>query len=168
MTLVVYYAMSAIIGPFVGQNSSAGKDTRILDALRLCTLFCIGSGLLMAAGLALFSGFLPALFSSNAAVVDMARLYLLIAPISYGAYGMVMVMNASFNGLGHPMPAVGISLGRIVVLYLPLAIVGMVLMGAIGIFAAYAIANIVSGIVAYQWAKRAVHRHGGQQTKDLR
>ena len=166
MTLVVYYAMSAIIGPFVGQNFSAGKDKRILEALRLCMLFCIASGLLVAAALALSSGFLPTLFSSNATVVDMASLYLLIAPISYGAYGMVMVMNASFNGLGHPMPAVGISLGRIVVLYLPLAIVGMVLMGAIGIFAAYAVANIVSGIVAYQWAKRTVRRHTGQRTFD--
>ena len=164
MTLVVYYAMSAIIGPFVGQNLSAGKDKRILEALRLCMLFCLASGLLIAVALALSSGFLPALFSRNAAVVDTASLYLLIAPISYGTYGMVMVMNASFNGLGHPMPAVGISLGRILVLYLPLAIVGMVLMGAAGIFAAYAIANIVSGIVAYQWAKRTVRRHGGQRT----
>ena len=33
MTLVVYYAMSAIIGPFVGQNFSAGKDERIVRAL---------------------------------------------------------------------------------------------------------------------------------------
>ena len=156
MTLVMYYAMSAIIGPFVGQNFAAGKGSRILQALRLCMLFCVVSGLVFAGGLALLSKSLPTLFSTNAAVVDMASLYLLIAPISYGAYGMVMVMNASFNGLGHPMPAVGISVGRIVVLYLPLAFVGMYLFGAIGIFAAYAAANIVSGFVAYEWAKRAV------------
>jgi putative MATE family efflux protein len=156
MTLVMYYAMSAIIGPFVGQNFAAGKGSRILQALRLCMLFCVVSGLVFAGGLALLSKSLPTLFSTSAAVVDMASLYLLIAPISYGAYGMVMVMNASFNGLGHPLPAVAISVGRIVVLYLPLAFVGMYLFGAIGIFAAYAAANIVSGFVAYEWAKRAV------------
>jgi putative MATE family efflux protein len=156
MTLVVYYAMSAIIGPFVGQNHSAGKEARILQALRLCTWFCIGSGLLIAGVLALSSGFLPALFSGSPEVVEVASVYLLIVPFSYGTYGMVMVMNASFNGLGHPMPAVGISLGRIVALYLPLAIVGMQLMGAIGIFGAYAVANIVSGFIAYAWAKRTV------------
>jgi len=164
MTLVAYYALSAIIGPFVGQNFSAGKEDRILRALRLCAWFCIGSGLLIAGGLALMSGFLPALFSGSPAVVEVASTYLLIAPLSYGAYGMVMVMNASFNGLGHPMPAVGISIGRIVVLYLPLAIAGMHLMGAVGIFGAYAVANVISGIVAYQWAKRTVRRHGGQRT----
>lgn len=161
MTLVIYYAMSAIIGPFVGQNFSAGKEARILRALRLCMWFCIGSGLLIAGALALTSEFLSSLFSSNPAVISIASMYLLIAPLSYGCYGMVMVMNAAFNGLGHPMPAVGISLGRIVALYLPLAIVGMRLMGATGIFAAYAAANVVSGIIAYAWAKRTVRRHGG-------
>ena len=164
MTLVVFYAMSAIIGPFVGQNLSAGKESRILEALRLCTFFCVASGLLMAAVLAVLADFLPALFSSSTEVVSMASLFLWIAPISYGAYGMVMVMNASFNGFGHPMPAVGISVGRIVVLYLPLAFAGMYLFDARGIFAAYAAANIVSGFIAYQWAKKTVRQRFGQRT----
>jgi len=165
MTLVIYYAMSAIIGPFIGQNFSAGKEQRMLQALRLCTWFCVGSGLVMAGLLALLAEPLSGLFSSNPEVVRIASMYLLIAPLSYGAYGMVMVINASFNGLGHPMPAVGISLGRIVVLYLPLAIIGMQLMGAEGIFGAYAIANVVSGIIAYAWVKRTIRRHGRQQTE---
>lgn len=164
MTLVVYYALSAIIGPFVGQNLSAAKEQRILQALRLCTWFCIGSGLLIAAALAATSELLPALFSSSDAVISMASAYLLIAPISYGAYGMVMVMNASFNGLGYPMPAVGISLGRIVVLYLPLAAIGMALLEARGIFMAYTVANILSGVLAYEWAKRTVRRQCGQRS----
>lgn len=163
MMLVVYYALSAIIGPFVGQNLSARKRSRILRSLRLCAGFCIGSGLLIAGLLAVFADTLPTLFSRSEGVVSMASLYLLIAPISYGAYGMVMVMNASFNGLGHPMPAVGISLGRIVVIYLPLAMVGMMLLGAAGIFIAYAVANVISGVVAYQWAKRTVNRRCEEQ-----
>jgi putative MATE family efflux protein len=167
MMLVIYYALSAIIGPFVGQNLSAGRYDRILRSLWLCTAFCIGSGLAIAAALALSSGFLPTLFSSSREVIDVAALYLLIAPVSYGAYGMVMVMNASFNGLGHPMPAVWISLGRIVALYLPLASVGMLVLEATGIFAAYAVANILSGILAYGWAKKTVRRHAGRRTDVL-
>jgi Na+-driven multidrug efflux pump len=158
MTLVIYYALSAIIGPFVGQNMSAGQQSRILQALRLCTWFCVASGLLIAALLAVFADDLPSLFSSSNEVIRVASLYLMLAPIGYGAYGMVMVMNASFNGLGHPMPAVGISLGRIVVLYLPLAFIGMLFFETKGIFVAAAIANIVSGILAYAWAKRTVRR----------
>jgi putative MATE family efflux protein len=164
MTLVIFYAMSAVIGPFVGQNLSAGKEERILQALRQCMLFCLASGLVMAAALALLSGFLPSLFSSSADVIGVARLFLWVAPIGYGAYGMVMVMNASFNGLGEPMPAVGISVGRIVVLYVPLAMLGDYYLDALGIFAAYSVANIVSGIVAYEWAKRTVRRQFSRRT----
>jgi len=167
MTLVVFYALSAIIGPFVGQNLSAGKEARILSALRLCMLFCVVSGLVIAAGLATFADFLPALFSNSADVVSTASLFLWIAPLSYGAYGMVMVMNASLNGLGYPMPAVGISVGRIVVLYVPLAIAGMHFFDAMGVFAAYSVANIISGVVAYQWAKRTVRKQCSQRTAEF-
>ena len=156
MMLVVYYAMSAIIGPFVGQNFSAGEEERILRALRLCTLFCLASGLTIAVVLAAASGFLPVLFSDDPDVTNVTRTFLLIAPVGYGTYGMVMVMNATFNGLGRPLPAVAISVGRMLVLYVPLAAVGMVFFAAPGMFVAYAVANIVAGFVAYAWAMRTV------------
>jgi len=72
------------------------------------------------------------------------------------------VMNASFNGMGHPMPGVAISVGRMVVLYIPLAIVGMLILDEQGIFAAYTAANILSGIIAYSWARRTVRRKCGE------
>ena len=164
MTLVVFYALSAIIGPFVGQNFSAGNESRILQALRLCMWFCVISGLVIAAGLAALADYLPSLFSSSVEVMNVASLFLLVAPIGYGAYGMVMVMNASFNGLGHPMPAVYISVGRILLLYVPLAIAGKHFFGALGIFAAYSGANITSGIISYQWARNTVRRQFSEQT----
>ena len=156
MMLVMFYALSSTIGPFVGQNLSAGHQDRILRALWLCTAFCIGSGLAIAAFLAGMSNILPALFSDSESVMSVTRLFLWIVPISYGTYGMVMVMNASFNGLGNPMPGVWISAGRIILLYIPLAFVSMRFFGTTGIFASYAIANIVTGFVAYQWARSTV------------
>lgn len=158
LVLVIFYALSAVIGPFVGQNLSAGKDARILRALRLCTVFCVGSGLMVAALLALSAGFLPTLFSDSEAVIRVTKLFLWFAPIGYGAYGVVMVMNASFNGLGKPMPAVYISLLRTIVVYVPLALLANHWYGIHGIFATYAIANIATGILAYAWAARTVHR----------
>ena len=152
MMLVVYYAMSAIIGPFVGQNLAAGKRDRILRALWLCTLFCLGSGLVIALFLAAASGFLPGLFSDDPRAMDVTRLFLWIVPVSYGAYGMVMVMNAAFNGLGKPMPGVVVSVMRIIVLYLPIALFAMQLFDVPGIFAAYSIANVLTGVFAYLWA----------------
>ena len=158
MMLVLYYALSAIIGPFVGQNLSAGNEKRILRALGLCTVFCLVTGLAIAVLLAALSGILPGFFSDSESVKGVTTTFLLLVPVSYGTYGMVMVMNASFNGLGNPMPGVAVSLARIVVLYIPLAIVGMQLFDVAGIFGAYAIANIVSGFGAYAWARRSVKR----------
>jgi len=157
MMLVLYYAMSSIIGPFVGQNLAAGRERRILSALWLCTVFCVASGLVIAGFLALLSDFLPKLFSQSEAVISVTKLFLWVVPVSYGTYGMVMVMNAAFNGLGRPMPAVWISVARILVLYVPLAIIGSQFFGLVGIFSAYAIANIIAGIGAYIWARNTAH-----------
>ena len=156
LTLVMFYALSAVIGPFVGQNLSACKPDRIYQALKLCAIFCLATGLLLAAALAAMSSFLPGLFSENSDVTETARLFLLIAPISYGAYGVVMVMNAAFNGMGKPMPAVVISVARMAILYVPLAILMQKLLGIPGIFGTYAFANIVSAFVAYYWARGSV------------
>ncbi len=156
LMLVLFYAVSAIIGPFVGQNISAGKSDRIFTALRLCRTFCLTAGLAMAVLLAAFSTALPALFSDSPTVNEVATLFLWIAPISYGAYGIVMVMNASFNGMGKPMPAVVISMLRMVAIYLPIALIAREFFEVAGIFAAYAIANIISAVIAYAWAKQSV------------
>jgi putative MATE family efflux protein len=156
LTLVIFYAMSAIIGPFVGQNMAAGNADRIFTALRLCTLFCLGSGLAIALVLAASSTVLPRLFSDNPAVTDVATLFLWIAPVSYGAYGMVMVMNASFNGMGKPMPGVVISVSRMALIYVPLAFIGNYFFAVPGIFAAYAVANVISGFVSYAWVRASV------------
>jgi Na+-driven multidrug efflux pump len=163
MMLVMYYALSAIIGPFVGQNFSAGKEERILRALWLCTAFCIGSGLVIAGLLAMMSGWLPGLFSDSESVGRVTSMFLWIVPVSYGTYGMVMVMNASFNGLGYPMPGVVVSVCRIAVLYIPIALVAVQFFDIAGIFAAYAIANIVSGLGAYLWARSTVHKRCAEE-----
>lgn len=156
LTLVIFYALSAIIGPFVGQNVAAQKADRIYQALRLCSIFCIASGLVIAALLAATRTWLPGLFSENPQVTSVATLFLTLAPISYGAYGIVMVMNAAFNGLGKPLPAVWISIARMAVIYLPLAYIAERLFGFAGIFGAYAVANIITGVIAYAWARNAV------------
>jgi Na+-driven multidrug efflux pump len=156
LTLVLFYALSAVIGPFVGQNIAAGRSDRIFEALRLSAIFCIGTGLIIAALLAVAGNWLPTIFSDNPDVTDVATLFLMIAPVSYGAYGLVMVMNAAFNGMGKPMPAVHISVTRMAVIYLPLAFVAERFFGIVGIFVAYTIANIITGVIAYVWACSSV------------
>ncbi len=156
MVLVMFYALSAIIGPFVGQNLAASRYDRMLESQRLCLLFCLAAGLSVAVVLALLSNVIPPLFNDSVAVTEVTALYLLIAPIGYAGYGVVMVANASFNGMGKPMPGVMVSLLRTILLYVPLALVAEHWFGMQGIFAAYAVANLAVGVVAYLWIRRSI------------
>ena len=156
LVLVMFYALSAVIGPFVGQNLSVGNQARILESMRLSMLFCVGAGILVAGLLALSANSLPTIFSDNESVIGVARLFLWIAPIGYAGYGLVMTINAAFNGLGNPMPGVVVSLMRTIILYVPLALIGQHYFGIVGIFAAYAAANVITGFVAYAWIKKKI------------
>ncbi len=158
MTLVVFYAMSAIIGPFAGQNLGAGKRERIFQALRLSVVFCFAFGALAAVVLWLAGRPLAALFSDAPQVVAVASAYLWIVPLSYGGAGVLMTVNAAFNGLGLPGHAVIISLLRMLGVHLPAAFLGASLFGIEGIFGAAALANLSVGIGAYLWLRRACAR----------
>jgi len=154
LSLVVFFAMSAVIGPFVGQNLGAGRHDRILEALRVSALFCIALGVVLAVVLGLGATLIARLFNDDPRVVEVASTYLRVVPVSYGAAGIVMVVNAAFNGLGRPLPAVAISLTRMLILYVPLAWAASRLVGVAGIFAAGSFANLALGAAAYAWGRR--------------
>jgi putative MATE family efflux protein len=154
VSLVVFYAMSAIIGPFVGQNLGAGKPERIVAAMRLSAWFCLGLGALLTVMLGLAAEPLTRLFTDDPKVTAVGASYLRIVPVSYGAAGIVMVVNAAFNGLGRPLPAVAISVTRMIVLYIPMAYIGGVLFGVTGIFAAASLSSVLMAIAAYLWSRQ--------------
>ena len=86
----------------------------------------------------------------------MAVHYLWIVTVSYGAYGIVMSVNAAFNGMGQPLPGVVISTCRVIVVFLPLAFLGRYLMGLEGLFAATLLSNLLMGAVAFAWLGRRI------------
>ncbi len=158
LMLIVFYALSGVIGPFFGQNFGAGKHHRLGEAVKVLSLFCLGFGLLLAVFLWLFGGVLASLFSEHEEVLRVAGFYLAVVPFSYGAYGIVMSVNAAFNGLGRPLPAMALSAGRVVYVFLPLAFLGQWIWGLEGIFMATALANCLVGLWAWEW----LHRYVGQ------
>lgn len=160
MALILFYALSSVIGPFCGQNLGAGKIQRLHDSQRISAQFCVAAGLVISILLALFGKWIAAIFSDDAAVIATTYQYLLIVPISYCAYGVVMVVNASFNGLGKPLPGVAISAARVIIILLPLAWMGNQLLGVWGIFVAIALSNVIVGVGAYAWVHRAIRSQG--------
>lgn len=154
VALVPFYAMSSIMGPFVGQNLGAGRIDRIGEAMRTSFRFCLLFGCGVAAILALLGPFLTRRFDDTPAVVATAASYMRIMPLSYGLAGVVMIVNAAFNGIGRPAPAVIISITRMVLIYIPLAYLGSTLLGVPGIFAGGSLANIAVGFGSYLYIQR--------------
>jgi Na+-driven multidrug efflux pump len=150
-SLIIFYAMSGIIGPFVGQNLGAARRDRILLALKLCFAFCLALGTVLALAVGALAIPLARMFSGSAEVVRVAATYLWIVPLSYGAAGIIMIVNAAFNGLGRPLPATVISVTRMVVIYIPLALAGRALFGITGVFVAASLSNLLVGAGAALW-----------------
>lgn len=154
VVLIAFYATSGVIGPFLGQNMASEYHHRQDQVWAVVLKFCLLFGLVMALLLWLFGATVVGWFSDSEDVKTVAIAYLSIAPISYGLYGVVMSVNASFNGLGHPMPAMIISVLRVLGVYLPLAFTAQWLWGLNGLFIATAAANVVTGIMGYLWLRR--------------
>ena len=153
LALIVPLAISASIGPFVGQNWGAQLYGRVKRSLRLSFFFCLAWGGLVAVLLGTMGSGMAALFDSDPEVVRSASVYLTLVPISYGALGVVFAASSALNGLGKPMLALGMSLFRLLLLYLPLAYLGSQLFGIFGIFGATCLSNLLVGIWA--WSKHS-------------
>jgi len=156
--LIPFYALSAVSSPFFGQNFGAGNFDRLLEARRVVTRFCLGFGLVLAVALVLIARPLAGLFSEVDSIRTVAVHYLWIVTLSYGAYGVVMSVNAAFNGIGHPLPGVAISACRVLVVFLPLALLGRYLFDLPGLFAATTVSNLLMGAIAFSWLGRAINR----------
>lgn len=156
MFLIPFYALSAVSSPFFGQNFGSSQFDRLLEARRAVARFCLAFGLALAVVLWLVARPLTGLFSESETIRDVAVHYLWIVSISYGAYGIVMSCNASFNGMGHPLPGVIVSASRVIVVFLPLAFLLRYLIGLEGLFVATTLSNLLMGAVAFAWLGRQI------------
>ncbi len=155
VAVMLLFALSGSIGPFIGQNWGARRPERVKEGLRVTYLFCLGWGLVAALALFLFGGRIAALVDDNPAVVDTAAFYLSVVPWSYGLWGTLMMSSASFNALGKPLPSTTLSFTRMFVLYIPLALLMNHFYGHLGIFVATAISNAVMGGLGYWWFRQS-------------
>ena len=156
MALIPFYALSAVSSPFFGQNYGAKRFDRLHKARMLTMQFCLGFGLLLAVAMSLLAPYMASLFTDSVTIQAVATQYIWIVSWSWGAYGIVMSVNAAFNGSGRPLPGVMISSTRVIFVFLPLAFAGRWLFGLNGLFAASTVANLAVGLMAYLWLKRHI------------
>ena len=158
--IIFFYALSAVIGPFIGQNLGVKNFDRIEEAVKKSMYFCFAFGLFLAVFVALFASTIAQEMSDSAEISDIITQYLYIVPISYGAYGFVMAVNAVYNSLKCPIPAIYLSVIRTVITALPLCYIAVMYFDLSYIFWALSISNFIGGITAIIWIKKSL--------KDLR
>lgn len=154
--LIPLLALTAGLGPVVGQNWGADHTARVGRALRGAAIFCVGYGLLIAALLAPAGPLLAGLFDEHPETVATARLYLWIVPVSFTGHGVLICVNAALNAAGRPLAATALMALRTFGLYVPLAWIATLWGSLEGVFAAGAVAGLVTGAVAWRRGRRLV------------
>jgi putative MATE family efflux protein len=156
MLLMIIFALSMSLAPFVGQNWGAGSFDRVKLALRLSNQFALAWGIFAYSLLFLSAELLVSLINDDPAVVQAAVHYLLIVPLGMGFMGVMANSTSSFNALGKPMPPLVISILQMIIVYLPLALLGDYLFGYVGIFIAGVTTVSILGIISWLWVNREV------------
>ena len=135
-------ALSAGIGPVVGQNWGADRRDRAREAMRLCLGFSVAYGLTIAVVLTVFAGSIAALFGAGEDSTGAAAAYLRVVGWSLFGFGMLVTGNAALNAISKAGHAMTLSLARVLIVYVPLAWLGVMLFGYPGILGAAVVANL--------------------------
>ena len=149
IAVVPLLALSGSIGPIIGQNIGAKQYDRSRETLVMSYQWSVIWSGMVAISLFFLGHAFALFFSHNITIVHVATIYLMILPCSYASWGFVMMTNANFNSMGQPLRSTCVSIIRLGVLFVPLCYWLGHFYGYIGIFIAFALANMLASLFAY-------------------
>jgi Na+-driven multidrug efflux pump len=141
IALVPFFALSAGLAPVIGQAWGAGRRDRAREAVRLAGAFALAYGLLVALVLWGFADWLAGAITARGEAAEYTADYLRIVGWSLAGYGIVIAANAALTARSQARWALGLSLARIGLVYVPLAWAGVAVLGYTGILLAAVAAN---------------------------
>ena len=156
LAMTVIFALSTVIGPFVGQNLGAARYDRVKLGVKYSNGFSLIWGVVMFALLAVTARPVASIFNDDPVVISIIMLYLWIVPIGYALFGVFQISTITLNVLNKPVPAAILMVIQMFVLYIPLAYVGSYLFGLTGIFGAIVLAYSLTGIASHFVLKRVL------------
>ncbi|MEA3267152.1 MAG: MATE family efflux transporter [Candidatus Fermentibacteria bacterium] len=148
LAMMLLMALSTVLIPFTGQNMGAGLKNRILKALKISYIFSLLWGAFMFILFLLTGKFMAGLFNKDPDIVATVVHYLNVVSISYGFQGFMIISSAALNGSHKPIHSAILSVSRMFVFYIPLALLGIKLFDLKGIFMAGSIANFGAGLLS--------------------
>ncbi|MEA1911504.1 MAG: MATE family efflux transporter, partial [Spirochaetota bacterium] len=148
IVLMIIRSLAAVMIPFTGQNWGRGKMGRVSEAVKKAFKFSLFWSIITYGSFYFSSAFMAGLFNKDPVVINTVVIYLRIIALTYGFQGILLLSSSVLNAIGKPIHAIGLSLLRLLGLYIPLALIGSKMFGLPGIFTGGAIANLVSGVLA--------------------
>ncbi len=150
LAVIPLYALSASVGPIIGQNMGANIYQRCYDTLIKSYKVSLIWGVFIAIILAVVGRFVAEIFTDSALVIHVTSIYLSILPLSYASWGVIMMTNANFNSMGKPVISTLITTVRLVIVFIPLSYLLSIKYHYMGVFFAFALSNIITSL----WAAR--------------
>jgi Na+-driven multidrug efflux pump len=140
------FALSAAVGPIIGQNLGARNIGRVrktlIDSLMIGTLAVVIAWVI----LALSRDGISYIFHAKAETADLVSFFCVVIAGTWIFHGALFVANASFNNLGAPALATAFNWGKSTIGTIPFALVGVQLAGAKGALIGQGIGAILFGI----------------------
>lgn len=149
------FALSATVGPIIGQNYGAGAFDRVRAALTQSLLVtAVFTGVAWAI-LAVLAWPIASAFDATGETADLIVFFCRALPPTFVFLGALFVANAAFNTLGRPHYSAALNWGRATLGTVPLVQAGAVLAGATGVLAGSVLGGVIFGILAvwlaYRW-----------------
>lgn len=153
LLLVVSFAMTAALSPYMAQNLGARSFDRARDALRLSMRFAFIFQLSLYPVVFLAAPMLADVFSDDPDVINVTKYYLYIMPLGISFYGVLIIINTAFNSAHKTHKTLIASIIRVFLCYAPLAWIGGMLFGIKGLFIGAVIGNGIATLIAWLMLK---------------
>ncbi len=156
------FALSATVGPIIGQNYGAGAFDRVRAALTQSLLVTAAFTGIAWAILAVLAWPIAGAFDATGETADLIVFFCRALSPSFVFLGALFVANAAFNTLGRPHYSTALNWGRATLGTVPLVQAGAVLAGAAGVLAGSVLGGVIFGILAvwlaYRWIDQLANK----------
>ncbi len=159
ISLIVVFALSMTLPPFVSQNLGAEQIRRVYQGVMGCFAFAmIWQGLVWLFLLLIQDPLVGAFAESGSNLAIHLHWFLWLVPLGLGLQGVVILANSTMNALHQPMIALRLSIVRLFVLYVPVCALGGWLFGLYGIFGGAVVANALMAMISFWTVRRAINQ----------
>ena len=152
----IYQGFAAGTQPIMGYNYGAGNYRRMLDVLKAGVMVVSGTELCVMAVYGIFAPSLIGIFTDSAAVIATGSMVLRTIMWILPFVGATSMSRMSFQAMGKPQYAFGITLMRQLFLYVPLLILLNRLFGFGGMLKAQPITELIMMAVSVSLLARVI------------